>query len=186
MVSSLSIIITFHVVFSLTNFKVFVYLFRNKRLPNLVHLIKWGIMQSISLGTIISAHISLIDVQCSFEAKSCLCRSLHPFFLASFFIFCYHLHPANSFLFSSSHSGAFVDRVQLSDDNGTSAERKPQRDRGRPLHSSRLSAQVEGLYTVCTVLHEIKMLYMIYSTNNFIMETQHKKNNPILWDAKSK
>lgn len=63
---------------------------------------------------------------------------------------CYPTHPTNAFLFTFSVSflflsGAFVDRVQLPDDDGTSAERKSQCDRGRPIHASRLSAQMEGL-----------------------------------------
>lgn len=46
------------------------------------------------------------------------------------------------------HSGALVDWVQLPDDDGAGAERKPQRDGGGPLHATWLSAKVEGGYLV--------------------------------------
>lgn len=83
----------------------------------------------------------------------------HPPLLLSFFlssvlfshffsILSYPLHLNNTFLFPALLSGASVDRVQLPDDDGTSAERKPQRDRGRPLHASGLPAKMEGRYAV--------------------------------------
>lgn len=43
-----------------------------------MHLIKCCIMQSVSLETIISAHIALIHVEYCFEAKSSLSLSLTP------------------------------------------------------------------------------------------------------------
>lgn len=83
-----------------------------------MHLIKCCIMQSVSLETIISAHIALIHVLYCFEAKSSLCPSLPlllSFSLSSVFslhfclILCYPLHLANSSLFPYFLSGAFVD-----------------------------------------------------------------------------
>ena len=111
-------------------------------------------MQSVSLETIISAHTALIHVLCCFEAKSSHSLSLTPFIslavfpYTSFFTLCYPLHLANSSPSPYFLSGAFVDRVQLPDDDGTSAEGEPQCDGGRPLHASWLPAEVEGLY-VC-------------------------------------
>lgn len=151
MAPSLSSLITFHVVFTLTDFKVFVYFSRNICFPKPVHLIKCYIMQSMSLETIISAHTALIHVHCCFEAKSSVAvpHSLHPslplllsfppscFFLyTSFFTLCYPLHLTNSSLSPYFLSGAFADRVQLPDDDGTSAEGEPQCDGGRSLHAS--------------------------------------------------
>lgn len=80
------------------------------------------------------------------RSLSCFLSPRHLFF----FILCYPLHLTNTHLFPSFLSGAFVDRVQLPDDDGTSAERKPQRDGGRPLHATWLSAKMEGQYiSVC-------------------------------------
>lgn len=52
-----------------------------------------------------------------------------------------HTHTLCSLL-----SGTLADRVQLSDDDGAGAEREPQRDGWRPLHTSGLPAALEGLY----------------------------------------
>lgn len=91
--------------------------------------------------TVITAHIVL--AQFCFEGNCSL--SLPPSYPPS-----PSLHPFNSFHhdtlpLSFLLSGTFADRVQLPDDNGASAEREPQRDRRRPLHTSWLSAAVEGL-----------------------------------------
>lgn len=84
-------------------------------------------------------------------------------------------YPFHLTLFSPSFlSGAFVDWVQLPDDDGTSAERKPKRDGGRPLHTPRLSAEMEGLYTrlsVCitNILNKIDSISKMHgpkTTNN--------------------
>lgn len=57
-------------------------------------------------------------------------------------------HPphTHTHILSSLLSGTLADRVQLPDDDGASAEREPQRDGRRPLHTSGLPAAVEGLY----------------------------------------
>lgn len=108
MASSLSSVITSHVVFTVTDFKVFVYFFRNICFPKPVHLIKCCIMQRISLETIISAHIALIHVQYCFEAKSSLSvpHTLHPspplaFFLPIICFFSFHFFLSSVILFIS-------------------------------------------------------------------------------------
>lgn len=73
--------------------------------------------------------------------KCCIMQrvSLETFFLHICFVVSFYL------------SGTFADWVQFPDDNGASAERKPQRYRGRPIHTPGLPAKVEGLWThLCT------------------------------------
>lgn len=87
-------------------------------------------------------------------------RRLLFFFLHLFFSpLCFSPYLADTFFPPSSLSGAFIDWVQLPDDDGTSAEREPQRDGRRPLHASWLPAKMEGLcmsLSVCVSRIQIK------------------------------
>lgn len=71
-------------------------------------------------------------------------------------------------------SGAFVDWVQLPDVDGASAERKPQRDGGRPLHATWLSAKMEGRYIYA--LNKIfKLLHYTVPWNPFFLPLRNKR-----------
>lgn len=63
-----------------------------------------------------------------------------------FLVIIYPPPPFSTHTLSSLLSGTLADRVQLSDDDGAGAEREPQRDGRRPLHTSGLPAALEGLY----------------------------------------
>lgn len=148
MVSSLSSVITFHVVFSLTDFKVFVYFVWIYVFRSLCILLNAALCRAHPLKPLFLHTLLWYTYSVALKLKA-VSLSLTPhilrfpssvFFSNLFFIFCHLCHLANSSLFSSFLSGALVDWVQLPDDDGTSAERKSQCDRGRPLHPSRLSA----------------------------------------------
>lgn len=148
--------------FTLTDFKVFVYfrgiyvfqslcILLNATLcrvcplkPLFLHTLLWfthiAALKLKPLTSCPSLPSSLAPSLAFFPPVICL------FLYTSFFTLCYPLHLTNSSLSPYFLSGAFVDRVQLPDDDGTSAEGEPQCNGGRSLHASWLPAEVEGLY----------------------------------------
>lgn len=114
-------------------------------------LLKYCIMQRMSLELIISAHVSFNTCSlCLWSQTLPPLGPSHPTSLSCFIpgrplLFLFHLfHQPFSFSSAWFRSGALVDWVQLPDVDGAGAERKPQRDGGGPLHTTWLSAKMEG------------------------------------------
>lgn len=133
-----------------------VFIFRLKMLSK-AYASSFCIMQSVSSDTIISphcfvAHRDALKLKAFCVPPSFIPSFFHPyphlfglllFLLQPVSFYCYLPHQANSVLLFFL-SGTFVDWVQFPDDNGKSAERKPQRHWRRSILAPRLPAKMEG------------------------------------------